>query len=309
MWSHNRQWENFDSNILTKPFGIFMLSSDTGTGKSTFLRHLQLALIKKSNLIPVFIYAADIEKSEIHNVCHLAEHIAKEFSLDADQSQVQLFFEQLFENNKIVLLIDGLDQIGGVGTEYKAVVKKITDVIKSNLLIASRPTAVTSYEDNPEITFLRMKPLNMELQRRYFGEHFKRACELTAKAPDLAAVPILAYMVRTLIEVKQDRNIKNRKDLYEQFVNYILTEYKHDKAKLSRHKAVATRYVLERISYDALNEKKPTYTQVIPEDFSWERVKDTGVELDDLPKYGLVNLIVEKHKGIGGALYFSHLSF
>jgi hypothetical protein len=119
---------------------------------------------------------------------------------------------------------------------------------------------------------------------------------------------MLAYMVRTLIEKGRDRNIKNRAALYKNFIGYILGGYEHEKAKLSRHQAAATRSILGQISYDALA-AKDHMIQKIPADFCWERMKGSGVRLDDLPKYGLVNLIVERSGGNGDFLYFTHQSF
>ena len=51
-------------------------------------------------------------------------------------------------------------------------------------------------------------------------------------ALDLIAIPMLAHMVRMLIEEKQDKNINNHAELYEKFIGDILTKYKHGKCDL-----------------------------------------------------------------------------
>ena len=303
-----RKWKHFNFIALLKPFGIYVLSSDVGTGKTTFLRHLQLQLLKKEGFVPIFIHASKIEKCEPGNVAELVQHLAKGFYPKLREGEFVSYLLHALSQKKVFLLIDGMDQIHGVGTEYDQLIDKIMKLFPDNLIIASRPTAVISLEENKDVTFLRLKPFSAETRRRYFREHYKRACDLSMKAPDLVAVPMLAYMVRSLIDKKLDRNIKNRAQLYQRFVSHILSGYEHEEVKLSRHMAAGTRSILGQISYDALAEKTPLI-QKIPADFCWERIESTGAKLDDLPKYGLVNLIVERSEGAKDFLYFTHQSF
>ena len=307
-FTHNRKWASFVISTLLKPFAVYILSSDVGTGKTTFLRYLQLQLLKKKGRVPLYIHASKIEKWDPENVADFAKHLAKCFYPTLKDKQVVSFFEYAFNQDKIFFLVDGLDQIRGVGTEYDLLIDKITELVHDNLIIASRPTAVTSQERNERITFLWLEPFGTDAQKRYFGEHYKRARELTTNAPDLVSIPMLAHMVRTLIEKKQDKNIKNRAELYRRFVNYVLREYEHEEVKLSREMVIATRSILEQISYDALAKENPLI-QKITTAFCWERVKDSAVRIDDLSKYGLVNLIVERSTGVEDFLYFTHQSF
>ena len=93
----------------------------------------------------------------------------------------------------------------------------------------------------------------------------------------MLGTPILASMVRTLIVKKEDRNIKNRADLYKQFFDYIFMEYQHGNSKLSRQLRGEVRIVLQKISYDAIDRKMEA--QKIPVDFCRQCIGDPDLKL------------------------------
>jgi hypothetical protein len=123
--------------------------------------------------------------------------------------------------------------------------------------------------------------------------------------------PILAFIVRTLIEKKQSDNIKNRADLYKRFFNYIFLEYKHGRLKLSRHLRSEARTALQKISYDAIANGKME-AQRIPFDFCRRRINELGlkkISIDDLPRCGFVEFIVDRTRSSEEFLSFNHQSF
>ena len=124
---------------------------------------------------------------------------------------------------------------------------------------------------------------------------------------------MLANMVRMLIEEKQDGNINNRAELYEKFIAYILTKYKHGKAKLGPGLRTQIRMSLGKIAYDALAEKEP-HLQKIPLEFCYEKglLPNNSILINDelLTKSGLANLIIERSGwGDKDFLFFTHQSF
>lgn len=312
-YDHNRVWKSFNIDSLLQSGGTYVISVDAGRGKTTFLRYLQTEFLRKRGLIPIFLDASEIEQWKLEDTRGLAEKLAKKIKLKVQEDKVTDFLTQAIGKD-IILLIDGLDQIRIGGNEYVKLANHILDdLAKSNVIITSRPSAVINLEDEQKFTFLRLEPFNANAQDKYFGEHYKRARELSTNAPDLVAIPMLAYMVRMLIEEKRDKHIKTHTELYEEFIDYILTKYKHGKSRLDPDVRTQIRQSLRRISYDALAEKEP-HIQKIPLKFCYNkgRVPDepTGRKGEFLTKSGLANLILERSGGGDkDFLFFTHPSF
>jgi HEAT repeat protein len=312
-YDHNRVWKPFNIDFLLESGGNYIVSVDTGRGKTTFLRNLQTKFLQKTGLIPIFLDASEIERWKLEDTHGLAEKLAEKIKLKVQKDKVTDFLTQAIGKD-IILLVDGLDQIRGGGNEYERLSNHILDdLAKNNLIITSRPSAVINLEHEQKFTFLRLKPFNADAQEKYFGEHYKRASELSVNAPDLVAIPMLAYMVRSLIEEKRDKHINTRTQLYGEFINYILTKYKYGQSRLAPDARTQIRQSLRKISYDALANKEP-HIQKIPLMFCYEegRLPDepTGRKGEFLTKSGLVNLILER--SVGGDedfLLFTHQSF
>jgi len=303
-----RSWRTFSLESLLDPKGVYILASDTGTGKTTFLRYLQLQVLKHGKRIPIFLHARHIADKDYTDVRSFVSHVAEKLQPSLPNGDLLRFLNEEF-HNRILMLVDGLDQIGGIGTEYEHVLDKLLGVCKDNLIVASRPTAVESLEGNKNVNFLRVKPFKESALKPYFGEHYQRARQLCERDQNLIAVPMLAYMVRTLIENRRDKGIRNRASLYKRFVHYILKEYVHEESKMSKDEQQTVRGLLREISYEALKSENPM-VQRIPLEFCWKFThKYKDIEIDKLPKYGLVNLIVDKSEGVEEYLYYSHQSF
>ena len=309
-YDHNRIWEAFDSESLVESKDIYILSSDCGAGKTTLLRHLQLEILQTTNFIPIFLDARDIEDWKFKKIGQFAEKLAEDIEISLDKNKIIPFLEEAFDGGNIFLLVDGLDQIKGGAGEYEPLARRIIEVIRANVIIASRPSAVVALESEDDVSFLRLQPFSRDMQKDYFGEHYERARKLSANAPDLVAIPMLAYMVRTLIEKGKDKGVKNRAGLYGEFIKYVLTDYRHGGRQLPPGLRNEIRMNLRKISYYALNEKD-RHIQRIPLEYYSEKYDEGKVtikleEIDKLAQSGLVNLIVES---AGDLLYFTHTSF
>lgn len=308
-YDHNRVWKSFDSESLLEPKGLYILSSDCGAGKTTYLRALQLEILQKPNFIPIFLNAREIEKwgLEPNGISEFAVKLTNKLDLKLDKAKVTAFLEDAFKRRNTVLLVDGLDQIRGGAAEYEPLARKIIETIKANVIIASRPSAVVALEGQDDVSFLRLKPFSRSIQKRYFGEqHYKRARGLSVNCPDSIAIPMLAYMVRTLIEKGEDKDVKNRAGLYKKFIKHVLTEYRHGELQLPLGLRNEIRVNLQKIAYYGLNTKEK-YIQRIPLEYYNKKLlqQKLTMKADELTKSGLVNLIVES----GDCLYFTHQSF
>jgi len=307
------KWKSFDFNDLLKPFGIYILSSNVGTGKTCFLRHLQLKLLDETEFIPIFVEASKIEEWKLKNFSDFIKHLAEDLYSQLQEHNVASILEDVFNRNQVVLLVDGLDQTRG--GEYQELVEdtilKLTD---GNVIIASRPSAVINLEDSIKFTFLCVESFDIKAQKQYFKEHYERAYELCKNNPDLISIPMLAYMLRTLIEGKEDKNIKNRTQLYKKFIDFVLMRYKHGKARLKPDLRIQLRQSLTSLSWHALAEEKP-FIQKVPLKFCYDKgcLPDDalGRKAERLTKSGLVNLIIEQsgEDKDSDCLYFTHQSF
>ena len=310
---HDRVWRQYNIENDSDLSGAYILRSDVGTGKTTFLRHLQLELLKQNGKIPVYIHASEIENWEDISDKSLETHIKKTVVTYASNALPSNLWIEAVKKNSI-LLIDGLDQITGVGTAHRNILDDLLRMArylnpKISILIASRPIAVISAEDNESVSFLRLKPFSLNVQKIYFGKHFRRANEICNRDSKMLGIPMLAYMLRFLIHNKQDENIATRKDLYERLIEYVFIKYKHDKLSISRNKRIEILKALKKISYEALIDEEINHQQ-IPLEFCWKQIAelDLHIDVDDLTKHGITNFIAEKTVG-DEVLLFSHQSF
>ncbi len=309
-FGQNRNWERYNWRELLNSKDIFILSSDLGAGKTTFLRFLQKTALQDTRRIPIFAEAEDVKKWDYTDKDSFINCLSKKLQPWVRKTQAVGFLKKHLGND-LLLLVDGLDQISGVGTTYSDVLDKLLSAVDNNLIVTTRPFAVTDYEAKTEVTFIRLKPFSLRAQKKYFSEKFERACQVCKNDLNLLGEPILAYMVRTLIERKLDRNIKNRADLYKEYLDYIFTKYKHGTYIPSRQLRRETRLALGKISYDAI-----ACAQIDPQkislDFCRQCISDLKLKemrIDDLPRCGFTKFIIDVNSASEEFLSFNHKSY
>ncbi|AQQ71404.1 putative NTPase (NACHT family) [Limihaloglobus sulfuriphilus] len=303
---HNRDWKPFHRDMLLDLQGRYILTSDTGRGKTTFLRRLQLDIIKKDNgLIPIYLHVSEISdfnlgKKKFESFLRNLSDLFKDYVKDAKSFLLK-------NKDKIVFLIDGLDQIPGVGSAYINAADEILKTISNRLVLTSRPFAITQLEQNRDLAFLRLKPFSPDLIEEYYGDHYDIAIDLCHRCREMLSIPMLAYMVRLLIIEGQAGGVDNRTQLYERFIDYLFDpqEYKHENLNISESKLLEIRRSYEKLSYDAINNEPPDLQQ-IPFDLAHY---SASVEVDILLKLGLSQLYEIRRKEREKILYFSHQSF
>jgi len=311
-YDHNRTWKPLNLKSFFESRSFYIISVDVGRGKTTFLRHLQLEFLQKTEFLPVFLEASTIEEWKLKDRNDFAVKLAKHYGLRLPENRVIDFIEKYFDHN-LVFLIDGLDQIKSGGSEYEHMVDHIFQIMEHNVIIASRPSAVVNLEEENKYKFIRLKSFDQKAQTAYFKKNYDRAKELSQYSTDLIAIPMLAYMVRTLIEGGEDKNVDTRTKLYQKFIEHILMKYKHGKTKLPPGLRAQIRMTLGKIAYLALTEKE-THIQKIPLSFCYEMnlLPHNLAENDSesLTKSGLVNIVVEQSGFTSkDCLYFTHQSF
>ncbi len=305
-YDHNRTWKDIDTKELWNPEGIYILSSDTGSGKTTFLRHLQLEIIEKTDLIPLFFDADMMEQVKLyaHNEALSFKSIAELFTGYLEGTDEYEFLKSYSKD--LVFLIDGLDQISSSKINHVRLIDGLKAVLKGKVVVSSRPYAVVEFETDEKLKFLRLKSFDENDKNIYFSDKYARAKEMCKNCLEMLSVPMLAYMVRDLIENGNDDKIATRKDLYKRFVDYIFEEYENYYFERYHHcKTLEMRHVLGEISFLAIAREEP-FLQTIPLTF----VLCEGYnQFDDILDAGLVQMILSRNDGIEKFFHFSHQSF
>jgi HEAT repeat protein len=309
-WAHGREWKAFDLDKLFSLDISYILSSDVGSGKTTFFYWLARELVHRTGRAPIFITCAELE--DIKNSDELKEYLVKKykylFKKEFLEIDLEYFLDKYLDEKKIVFLCDGLDQIKSY--EYIKLTKKIFDMSRTNpVLISSRPTAVRAFETSPEITFLRLQAFSNEKQKEYFGsDDYEEARRISGLAPDLTRIPMLAYMVKVLIEKNKTGVVYTRTDVYERFINHIIYHQDSNIPISSQWDQLTknTEKTLKCLAFKALDLKEPEIQKI--SDKLYDKI-NSALPLDDLPSFGLVNLIMERGDITKKYIYFTHQSF
>ena len=199
-----------------------------------------------------------------------------------------------------------MDQIKG--DDYSNLARTIFNITSRNpVIISSRPSAVISLESERDIPFLRLKPFSPEDEKQYFADDYEKARSIVSFAPDLTRIPMLAYMVKTLIREGKATNIFNRADIYTRFLDHIIYYHDPNIPLLSRVQLTEDiKKALKRISFDAFNSKEPQIQKI---SISIYLEGEFRIPVDDLSRFGLVNLVLERGDTTQPSLFFTHQSF
>ena len=202
---------------------------------------------------------ADFERLNPLNWNKLREHLTSFFTFKYGflEEDIKDFFDTYFRDGKIFFLSDGLDQIKG--DDYTSLVNTIFKIITNNrVIISSRPSAVIPLESERELPFLRLKPFSSEDIKLYFGDDYEQARSISRFAPDLIRVPMLAFMLKTLIRKGKAKNIFNRADIYARFLEHVIYQHEPNRPLVTNAQLIeGVKKALKRISFDALNLNEP----------------------------------------------------
>ena len=318
-WSaHGRKWGDFDLKKLTSFSRYYILSSPVGTGKTTFLYWLATQPTDTdtdTDTVPVFMPCAEFERLNPRAWNELREHLTSFFTFKYGflEEDIKDFFDTYFRDGKIFFLFDGLDQIKG--DDYTGLVNtiffKIIALARNRVIISSRPSAVIPLESERGLPFLRLKPFSTKDIKLYFGDDYEQARSISRFAPDLIRVPMLAFMVKTLIREGETENIFNRADIYDRFMKHVIYQHEPNRPLVTDVQLIeGVKKVLKRISFDALNLNEPQIQKIsinlpVIEDLN----REFGISINALTKFGLVNLILEMGDITQHSLFFTHQSF
>jgi hypothetical protein len=180
-----RQWESFDLERLLPPTSSFVLSSDVGTGKTTFLFWLASELVQQSDFVPLVMSCEELERVNPKGLEGLLEVLTSQLGHEFPEFlpvDLEAFVSQAAKKDRLVLLFDGLDQISsGKPTLLARLALSIAG--RYPLVLTSRPSAVLGIENDPKLVLLRLQPFSIQDQQRYFGEHYAQAQDSVCARP------------------------------------------------------------------------------------------------------------------------------
>lgn len=222
-----------------------MVLGQPGAGKSTFLRKIGLEALKgkrggyQQNCIPIFIELKTFKSSQIE----IEKVIVEEFKICGFPSSEQ-FIAKLLEEGKLLILLDGLDEVPTVNTnEVISQIQNFVDRYDKNRFIVSCRTA--AYRNNfKRFTDVKLADFDDTQIEQFIGNWFqsevdkqagtaKKCWELLQK-PEYAAAKELAHtpLLLTFLCLNYDRSQNfpnNRSVLYKKALRILLEEWASEK--------------------------------------------------------------------------------
>lgn len=305
-----------------------MLLGQPGAGKSTFLKHIGLQAIQdklEQKRIPVFISLKELADSP-HT---LLEFITEEFDT-CRFPDAESFIERQLENGNLLLLLDGLDEVGksNINKVYKDV-NSFSDKYSQNQFIISCRTAAynqsfTRFTD-VELAEFGEKEIN-SFVTKWFGNNKVKAdaCQNKIKQNkpilELAQNPLLLTLLCLAFDETMDFPA-NRAELYKEAIDALLKKWLSSKniphEEIYRHLSAAKKEnMLSRIAYQTFNKERyfvrqdilekqiAEFIENLPEAKADTITDDSAEVLKDIEaQHGI---LVERTHGIYS---FSHLTF
>ena len=314
-FEHGRVWRRFNPGVLLNPAGQYAISSPVGTGKTTFLRHLQSKMLAPDGpLLAFYLPAACLNGFTKLTWPKLREYLADSLTGILPKEPCTTEFDKAFTDHRFVLLVDGLDQLGEAGLNCSHLVDQIIALANGNpVIIAGRPTAIRWLEHRPSIAILRLEHFDSQAKKQFFGESYDSACRICRHCSDLLAVPMLAYLVRLVAQADKDRGnsqpICSRWDLYSRIVDYIFYEHTSNiQDKNHDEWADGVTEAIGRVAYGAIDRKIPLWS-VVPQKVCRDLLRGTALSLDTIPSCGVADMLRQGLSQRAQCLAFGHQSF
>jgi predicted NACHT family NTPase len=207
-----------------------------GAGKTTFLKHIAVqASNNQINKIPVFIYLRDWARKP--NV-DLFDFLVKQFDIRGFP-EAKYLIEYLLEFGKLIILLDGLDEVPEAENIRRDVIAHIKDFVgkysNNQFLMTCRIASIDySFED---FTYLRMADFTAEQIECYVNNWFKgksqEKLELfkqglfnpnNKRFLEMASQPLLLSLL--CVNFNETMAFSdNRIEIYEEAISYLLHKW------------------------------------------------------------------------------------
>jgi NACHT domain len=214
----------------------FYILGKPGAGKTTFLKHIAVqASNNKINKIPVFIYLRDwARKPDID----LFDFLVKEFDI-CGFPEAKYLIEYLLEFGKLIVLLDGLDEVPEAANTRRDVIIHIKNFVRkysNNQFLMTCRIASIDYSFN-DFTYLRTADFTTEQIECYVDNWFKgksqEKLELFKKGLfnpnnqrflEMASQPLLLSLLCVNFNETMAFS-ESRIEIYEEAISYLLHKW------------------------------------------------------------------------------------
>jgi hypothetical protein len=228
-----------------------LLIGAAGAGKTTWVRHVFYRLLQRSDVCPFLIELRKLAETLQHrNVTGKARSLVS--YLEATLEELDCKAEGLEDALKDhagprpILLVDGWDELGGLGQEFR---QKLASFVRSypriGVIATSRPYGLEKPDATDGFTQRYVQPLNDEeieaFSNRFWAvcygadpkhaesaQRFLAALKSAPSAKILARTPLLCTM---MLFISRSRTLPDeRHDLYQACIEHMLSAYRREEA-------------------------------------------------------------------------------
>jgi len=234
---HNRQMhrQRKDGLYLVNQSKNLLILGQPGAGKTTFLRYVTLQALKGTlNKIPVFV---SLKEWSISAHEEIMPFLKEQFSV-CDFPDAQPFIDYLLQNGLVIVLFDGLDEVGVQGNQRYTCTQILNDFAKQypncQILITCRVSAsdyqFEQFQDVEIADFTRNQIDNFVIN--WFGENNAKKAAFfedfgkpnNAGLRELASVPLLLTLLCLAFEESMEFP-KKRSELYQEALDALLKKW------------------------------------------------------------------------------------
>lgn len=234
--SHERFVRHDGLDVVEKYECLFILGKP-GAGKTTFLKWVATQVAQDQDwmpYLPIFISLKELADSK-HA---LIQQLVNELEICQFKENTEIFLVKMLETGKVLVLLDGLDEVQAEKGNQEHVIDDIRVFVKkynkSRYLITSRVAAVNFVFDT--FTYVEMSDFNDEqideYIERYFLEDEKigNSCKELLRQPtqqklrDLGRSPILLSLL--CLNYEETRTLPSRRvEFYEEALDAFLKKW------------------------------------------------------------------------------------
>jgi len=298
-------WEEVDiaEYLLAGPDLKMAVVSDSGYGKTTLLQELFLRACSSwldDRPIP-FLFLPDQASGCTEEALwqKVAERLATA-NPGVRRNQLETLAWKLKNHQgKLLLLFDALDQVSDPAPLCGCLER--LSLTNNRVIVTTRPGTWEAQRHNLRgYVHLRLIEFDRTRIQKYFGTLLNRP-ELTGFRDDFLGVPILAFLLRRLLEKRPEaaKGIVNRSGLYEEFFKDLAAR-PQDLQILGKRRPEDAIDDLRRLSFEAL---KRNHLGQVPRETAKEILSEPN--LNDLERLQFLLTYIET----GDNLVFRHRSF
>ena len=301
-------WHVCDLDVLSPPRVPFILCSPSGSGKTTFLRYLQMSLTKTTHTLPFFVDARELAECQWKGWAEFRSELIRPFKHVGPQHILARVVDNARDTASLVLLVDALDQLDDVTQNCSDLVSRIHSALGVGpVVLSGRPSILRWLPQLHQYSPLRLCKLDDLAQRQYFGTLYDDAMRLCRDDSHLLSLPMLASVLRRVLRSGTRDEISSRWDLYAKYINYALFEHARN-IRTKGHDAWADSALagLGQVAYEALT-SDPAELGSVSAAVVARLPKRLRNDLHRLCVSGLADLRVDG-RGVGPSLAFVHPS-